>query len=162
MDFLKTYTVNTVYEEFNGKERKEKLRHGEHQSVCSCFILSIHGKRGKCCRATGRRGKCSHVPSAQQQCEHKHLYLPDLKTHERRFSPTSEVEAETTPKAPVFPSNRQVTDTQGRSSEGLLAEPGPVSKDAPCCVSDLAPILAGSDLGPVMALSEGLILSPGT
>lgn len=51
------------------------------------------------------------------------------------------------------------TDTLGHPSGALFTEPGTVSKDASHCVVKLLTlILAGSDLGLVTALSEGLIL----
>lgn len=138
-------------------KKKEKLRPGEHQSVCSCFIFPVHSRWGQCPRATGGRGQCSDVPSIQRHCEHKHRHFLDLKTHKCRFSPTSEAEADTMRKAPVLPSNRQVTDMQEPPQKACSQSLGQSAGSRPAVPASWLPFWLGLTLGPLWRA-----LSPGT
>lgn len=145
---------------------QEKLRHGERQRAQALSFQFPANRAGAAEQQGGEvRGQTSH--------QYDNAVSTNISTSKTRprtntgFPRLHEVEAVTTPKAPVLPSKRQVTDPYGCWSEALLTEPGAVRGDTLCCarppgVRNQAP---GSHSGWVWPGAshdtEGLILSPG-
>lgn len=132
-DSLKTYTVNVVYEELNGR-KKEKRRHRQNWSVCSHSVLPSHSKQGLRCRATGKRAKRSDVTSFPHCSEHTYsTWKPSRPEDPLTYAFSNCTQwRQTAHEAEVFPSNTHITCFWPTDAPRklLVVEPGTVSWEA--------------------------------